>query len=137
MPEKLKPVGGVPHHDLLIGDAENLLILVPEEGFKDTAATSQATLEALRAYAVKLGRRCGLVILVNNLLAQEPESRRVYSEGASPELFFGIALVVNSPLARVIGNLVMRLTKLEIPITLVDSTEAGIAWLKTLPGSSQ
>jgi len=130
MPEPLKKVASVPHHDLFIAEADDILIIIPETGFKDNAAASQVTVAALREYASNLGKRCGLVIMVNNILAQEPESRRVYAEGVLPELFFGIAMVVSNPLARIIGNLGLHLGTLKVPITLVETVEAGISWME-------
>jgi hypothetical protein len=129
--DHLKKVGSAPHHDLLIADADDILIVLPEEGFKDTAEASRVTVAALQEYARKLGRKCGLVIIANNLLAQEPESRRVYAENVVPELFFGITMVVNNPIPRIIGNMGLRLSTLRVPITLVEDIESGIAWLET------
>lgn len=131
LPVNVRKVGSAPHHDLLIADAEDILIVLPEEGFKDTADASRATVAALQEYARKLGRRCGLVIMANNLLAQEAESRRVYGENIIPELFFGIAMVVNNPISRIIGSLGLRLSTLRVPITVVEDVGAGIAWLET------
>ncbi len=129
MTSNLTKVGSVPHHDLMIADAADILIVVPEEGFKDTAEASRVTVAALREYAQKQGKKCGLVIIANNLLAQEAESRRIYAEGVTPDLFFGITMVVGSPVARIIGSLALHLRTLQVPINLVDSIEAGVAWL--------
>ncbi len=124
----MKRVGTAPHHDLMTAGADDILIVVPEVGFKDTPDASRVTLAALRDYAQKVGKRCGLVIVANNLLAQEPESRRVYADGVTPDLFYGIVMVVSSPLARVIGKVATRLSTLKVPLVLVDTIEAGIAW---------
>jgi hypothetical protein len=86
---------------------------------------------ALQEYARKLGRKCGLVIMANNLLAQEAESRRVYAENVVPELFFGISMVVNNPISRIIGSMGLRLSTLRVPICLVENVESGINWLET------
>jgi len=126
----MKKVGSAPHHDLMIAEAEDILIVVPEEGFKDTADASRVTVAALRDYATKLGRKCGLVIIANNLLAQDAESRRNYAEGVTPDLFFGVTMVVSSPLARAIGSVAIRLTVMHIPFGLSESIEAGIAWIE-------
>ncbi len=124
----MKKVGSAPHHELMIADSDDILIVVPEEGFKDTPDASRITLAALREYAQKLGKKCGLVIVANNLLAQEPESRRIYAHGVTPDLFYGIVMVVSSPLARVIGKVATRLSTLKVPLVLVETIEAGIAW---------
>jgi hypothetical protein len=131
LPDNMKKVGNAPHHDLFIADADDILIVLPEEGFKDTAEASSVTVAALQEYSRKLGRKCGLVIMASNLLAQEPESRRVYAENIVPELFFGITMVVTNPISRIIGSMGLRLSTLRVPITLVENIEAGIAWLET------
>lgn len=131
LPDNLKKVGSAPHHALFIAEADDILIVWPEEGFKDTAEASRLTVAALQEYCRKLGKKCGLVIMANNLLAQEPESRRVYAESIVPELFFGITMVVTNPIARIIGGMGLRLGTMRVPITLVETVEAGIAWLET------
>jgi hypothetical protein len=126
----LKKVASVPHHELMIADVDNILIVVPEEGFKDTGETSRVTVEALRDYAAKLGKKCGLAIIENNIISQDPEARRNYGEGVTSDLFFGVTLVVSNPLARTIGNIAMKLAKMEIPTCMTESVESGVAWLK-------
>jgi hypothetical protein len=124
----LKKVGSAPHHELMIAESDDILIIVPETGFKDTPDASRVTVAALRDYAQKLGKKCGLVVVANNLLAQEPESRRVYADAVTPDLFYGIVMVVSNPLARVIGNIATRLSTLKVPLVLAETIEAGIAW---------
>ncbi len=128
MPDNLKKVGTAPHHELFVADVDDIIIVMPEQGFKDTAETSRQTVAALRDYASKLGKPCGLVIIANNLLSQEAESRRIYAEGITADLFFGVSMVVTSPLARAIGTVAIRFTTMAIPLALSDSIEAGIAW---------
>ena len=131
LPENVKKVGSAPHHDLFVAEADDILIVLPEEGFKDTPEVSRVTVAALQEYAHKLGRKCGLVIMANNLLAQEAESRRVYAENVVPELFFGISMVVNNPISRIIGSMGVRLSAMRVPICLVENVEAGMNWLET------
>lgn len=131
MPVNLRKVGSVPQHDLMIASSDDVLVVVPEVGFKDTAEASRTTVAALREYAKNLGKRCGLVIIANNLLTQEAKSRRTYAEGITPDLFFGITMVVSSPLARAIGNVAIRFTAMPIPFVLSENVEAGIAWMKS------
>ncbi len=137
MPLHLKKVGDAPHHDLMIADNDEILIVIPEPGFKDTADASRRTVEALREYARTLGRKCGLVVVANNLMAQEPESRRVYSEQVTADLFYGITLVVSSLMARAIGTVAIRFTKMPIPFSLSSSIESGIDWVNAQDKTEQ
>ena len=133
----LKKVGEAPHHDLMIAENEEILIVIPEPGFKDTADASRRTVEALREYARTLGRKCGLVVVANNLMAQEPESRRVYSEQVTADLFYGITLVVSILMARAIGTVAIRFTKMPIPFSLSSSIESGIDWVRAQEKTEQ
>ncbi len=127
----LKKVASVPHHELMMAEADDVLVVVPEQGFKDTADVTRLTVNALREYAQKLGKRCGLVVIVNNLLSQDAESRRLYGTHLTPDLFFCVTLVVSSPLARAIGGVGLRLAKMPIPLSLSETVEAGLAWAET------
>ncbi len=131
MSKTLRKIGSAPHHDLFVDDSDDILIVMPEEGFKDTAETSRVTVAALQEYARNLGKKCGLVIVANNILAQEAESRRVYADGVTPDLFFGVTMVVSRPVARIIGNLALRLSVMQVPLNVVENIDEGIAWLKS------
>jgi len=113
----------------LVAESDDILIVLPEEGFKDTADASRVTVAALQEYARKLGKKCGLIIVVNNILAQDAESRRIYADGVTPDLFFGVTLVVSSPVARIIGNLALR-RAIRVPLNVVENIDGGIAWLE-------
>ncbi len=132
MSYQLAQVGEVPHTEYFCSSPD-ILIASPESGYKDTPDLSRLNVEFQRNYAQKLGKRCGLVIVMNNLLSQDGESRRLYYKSTTPDLFYGVALVVNNPLARALGTFTLNLTTLKIPMTLVDSIDKGIAWLETLP----
>ena len=39
----MRKVASVPHHDLFIAEADDILIVIPEPGFKDTPEASRVT----------------------------------------------------------------------------------------------
>jgi len=110
----------------------DILVVVPTPGYKDNVEAAFANMEWQKNFARDLGRKCGLVVVLNNLLSQDAESRKVYSEGLLPELFFGSALVVSNPLSRAIGSFFIGLSKPLVPLTLVSSIEDGIDWLENI-----
>lgn len=110
----------------------DILIVVPMPGYKDNVEAARANMEWQQNFARDLGRKCGLVVVLNNLLSQDAESRKVYSEGMLPALFFGSALVVSNPLSRAIGSFFIGLSKPLVPLTLVSSIEDGIGWLENI-----
>lgn len=110
----------------------DILIVNPTPGYKDNVEAAHSNMEWQQTFARKLGKKCGLVVVLNNLLSQDAESRKVYSDGLLPELFYGSALVVSNPLSRAIGSFFIGLSKPVIPLTLVKSIEDGITWLVTI-----
>jgi hypothetical protein len=131
MAHELVKVGSTTDTEYLTA-GEDILVIVPEKGFKDSPAAARVNMDFQTDYARKLGRRCGVVVVMSNLLSQDAESRRIYQEGMNPQLFFGTALVVGNPLSRAIGSFFMGLSKPPVPLTLVNSVEVGIEWLEAL-----
>ena len=128
---ELKKIGNTFNTEYSMHDPD-ILVVVPIPGYKDNVEAARSNMEWQKAFARNLGRKCGLVVVLNNLLSQDAESRKVYSEGMLPELFYGSALVVSNPLSRAIGSFFIGLSKPVIPLTLVNSIEDGIVWLENI-----
>jgi hypothetical protein len=126
-----KKVGSIPQVEYFTPGRDDILIVSPGEAYKDNPERSRATTAFQQDYARSLGKKCGLVVIMNNLLSQDAESRKIYSEATLPGLFYGVAIVVGNPMARAIGIFTLRLTKVAVPTKLVETVEEGIAWLET------
>ncbi|MGB8648524.1 MAG: hypothetical protein WCF84_25030 [Anaerolineae bacterium] len=133
MPHELVKIGNLYNTDYLTAGPD-ILVASPAPGYKDNPESARASIDYQQRYARQLGKKCGVVVVMNNLLSQDAESRRVYAEGATPDLFYGVALVVGNPLARAIGSFFTGLSKPMVPLHLVDSIDSGIAWLETIKG---
>lgn len=132
MPYTLKKVGSIPHVKYLTPGRDDILVISPEPAYKDNAERARATVAFQQNYARTLGRKCGLVVVMNNLLSQDAESRKVYSESTPPELYYGLAIVVDSLLTRAIGTLTLKFTKVALPTKMVETIDDGIAWLESI-----
>lgn len=77
----------------------DILIIVPREGTMDNAKDARENVAYYHDYARSLGKRCGSLVIMANMLAQDAEARRAYQE-IDPHLFFAGALVVESALSR-------------------------------------
>jgi len=109
----------------------DMLIIIPETGLKDNAASAKENTEFQIALAQNTGRPLGLVVYMTSLLSQDADARRIYS-AMDKSLFTGSALVVSNPLARAIGSFFIGLTRPEFPAKLVESIQDGIIWLESL-----
>lgn len=116
---------------------DDIFVGIPEPGYKDSLEAARANAETLRELAHGLGRKCGIVIVMSNLISQDAEVRQAYAEGVPQDRMYGVALVAANPLARAISSFYLGLAKraIPIPVKLVDSIEEGIRWLGGLRGA--
>ncbi|MGB8648523.1 MAG: hypothetical protein WCF84_25025 [Anaerolineae bacterium] len=133
MPHELIHVANLYNTDYLTAGPD-ILVASPAPGYKDTAESARASMDYVQNYARQLGKKCGVVVVMNNILSQDAETRRIYSERSTPDLFYGTAMVAGNPLARAVVSFFLGLSKLPIPLRMVDSIDSGIAWLETIKG---
>jgi hypothetical protein len=76
------------------------------------------------------GRRVPLLLDIRDTGTLTREARMYFSgeEGADPAI--AVALVADSAFTRVVGNLFIRLAKMNYPVQLFASTDEAINWLR-------
>jgi len=129
---KYKEVGHTTNTAIYIAESDpDIIIIVPREGTMDTGRDARENVAYFHEYARKFGRTIGSVVIMSNMLGQEPEARRAYTE-IDPKLVYGGALVVESALSRALGSFFVGLTRPIVPTKLFDSVESAVEWLKTM-----
>jgi len=128
---EFKSVGKTPTTDFTIADPD-ILIGTPKPGTVDNQESAKNNVEFEGNYARELGKRICVVILVGNLLAQDAETRRIYTEGLGEDSLYGVALVSGNSLGRAISSFFMGLTKPKVPTKIFDSIESAIAWARSI-----
>jgi len=124
-------VGKTDTTDFSIADAD-ILIGTPKPGTVDNPEAAKVNVEFEGNDARKLGKRICVVILVDNLLAQDAETRRIYTEGLGEEDLYGVALVSGKSLGRAIASFFMGLSKPKVPTKIFDSVESAIEWAQSI-----
>ena len=107
------------------------MIIVPREGTLDNAKDARENVAFIHAYARALGKPCGSIVIMANMLSQDAEARRAYAE-IDPKLFYGGALVVENALSRALGSFFVGLSRPVVPTRLFDSIEKSIEWLQAM-----
>lgn len=127
-----KEIGKTTNTVVYIAESDpDILIVVPRQGTMDNAKDARENVAYFHEYARSLGKECGSVVIMSNMLAQSAEARRAYQE-MDPRLFFAGALVVESALSRALGSFFVGLTRPVVPTKLFDTVEKAIDWLKTM-----
>ena len=124
-------VGKTATTDFTIADPD-ILIGTPKPGTVDNVESAKANVEFEGNYARELGKRICVVILVDNLLAQDAETRRVYTEGLGEDSIYGVALVSGNSMGRAIASFFMGLSKPKVPTKMFDSIQSAIAWARSI-----
>ncbi len=127
-----KKVGSTTNTEVYVAESDpDIMIIVPREGTKDNFEDASENVAFYHGYARSLGKPCGSVVIMSNMLSQDAEARRAYTT-LDPALIYGGALVVGNALSRALGSFFVGLTRPRVPTRLFDSVEHGVQWLKTM-----
>ncbi len=74
------------------------------------------------------GRRSPLLVNIMNTGAQDRKTRAEWTR--RNDLLSAVALVVGTPLSRVVGNLFLIANRQPLPVRLFDNEESALTWLK-------
>ena len=101
---RYKKIGDTTNTEIYIADSDpDILIIVPREGTIDNFKDACENVAYYHSYARSLGKPCGSVVVMSNMLSQDAEARRAYTT-LDPGLLYGGALVVGSALSRALGS---------------------------------
>ena len=128
---EFRSVGSTVNTDYTIADPD-ILIVTPRPKSIDNPELARINVEFQTGYARKVGKQCAVVVVMSNLLAQDAQTRRIYTEGIVAPLFYGVALVVGNPLSRAIGSFFMGLSRPQLETKMFDSVESAVDWLRTI-----
>ena len=113
-------------------DAPDILIVLPEVGLRDDAASARMNIAFQTEYAEKVGRPCAVIVLLGSLTSQDAEARRIYAAGMKPGVFFAASLVVTNPLSRAIGSFFLGLSRPPVPTKMFPDFDKAIAWAESV-----
>ncbi len=129
---RYKKIGETTNTEIYIAESDpDIMIIVPREGTIDNFKDASENVAYYHNYARSLGKPCGSVVFMSNMLSQDAEARRAYTT-LDPGLIYGGALVVGNALSRALGSFFLGLTRPKVPTKLFDTVENGLQWLKTM-----
>jgi hypothetical protein len=111
--------------------APDILIILPETGLRDDAASARMNMAFQTEYAERLGRPCAVIVLLGSLTSQDAEARRIYAAGMQPGRFYAASLVVTNPLSRAIGSFFLGLSRPPVPTKMFPDFDKAIAWAES------
>jgi hypothetical protein len=109
-------------------DADGILRIVTFPGVEDTMEDAKQNVALCAKFAA--GKRRPILIDMRTLKAQSREVRAYYNGPESKKLLLATALLVESPMSRMIGNFFLGFNKTDVPTRLFKSEAEALAWLK-------
>lgn len=78
------------------------------------------------------GEKVLSIVNITNVKSIEQKARQYYSSPEAERAYKTVALIVGSPVSKMLGNFFIGLNKPKVPLKLFNSEEEGVAWLKGL-----
>ena len=108
---------------------ENNIIHADYDKFADITL-QDAIREVNIALEIGKGEKVLSIINITNVKSIEHKARQYYSSPEAERAYKAVALIVNSPISKMLGNFFLGLNKPKMPVKLFDIKEKGLTWLK-------
>jgi hypothetical protein len=112
-------------------EADMVVRVIIHPGAVQTLADAKENVQALEN--LSQGRPFRAITDIRQMTSQSREAREFYSDASHTQSLVAVAILVGSPMSRVIGNFFMGLNKSNTPTRLFTSDSAALAWLKQFP----
>ena len=109
-------------------DADGIMRINTFPGLEDTMDDARQNIVACTKVAAGTPRP--ILIDMRNLKGQSREVRAYYTGPESTKLNTAVAILVDSPVSRVIGNFFLGFNKMDLPTQLFKSEDEALTWLK-------
>ena len=109
-------------------DPDDIVHVTSFQGVEETLDQARASVNAIRQ--VSEGRRLPLLLDMRPIKGQKREVREYYSSPEASASYKAVAILVGSPISKMIGNIFIGIGKLPVPTKLFSAEEEALAWLK-------
>lgn len=110
-------------------DPQGIVHVTSYPGVEETLAQAQASVAAIRKVSDNTARP--LLLDMRPIRSQRREVRDYYSSAEAVSAYKAVAILVSSPVSKMIGNIFIGIGKLPVPTKLFSAEPEAIDWLKT------
>lgn len=108
--------------------ADGILQVVYFPNIRETLADAQANVAASRSLSPE--KRRPLLVDIRVMRGIDRGARVYYSSAETAQTITALALLVESPLSRLLANFFMGLNKVQVPTRLFTAEDKAVEWLK-------
>ena len=109
-------------------DDAGIIHAVAPKGAQDTLQNAQASLAAIRQTAAGIKRP--VLVDIRRIKSATIEARKFWSGEEVPKVVNAVALLINSPVSRVVGNFYLGLNRSLVPTKIFTDEIQAVDWLK-------
>lgn len=108
--------------------ADRIIYATSLPGSVQTLADAQENMRVTNQLV--MGRPYVMFVDIREIRSQDRDAREHYTQTSTSPTLRAVALLIGSPMSKVIGNFMIGFSKPEIPTRLFSSEAEAIAWLK-------
>lgn len=108
-------------------EADGVVHVITLPGSVQVLADAQANMRAFDQVAD--GKQRPMLLDIRQIKSQDRDARLFYGRPENTRMVTAVAIIVGSPMSRVIGNFVLGFSKASAPTKIFTSEESARAWL--------
>ena len=109
-------------------DADGILRIITFPGVEDTIEDAKNNVATCARFTGDKQRP--MLVDMRTLKAQSRDVRAYYTGPESQKIICAAAVLVDSPISRIIGNFFLGFNKMDLPTKLFRSEDEALTWLK-------
>lgn len=113
---------------VLFLDEQGIVHVTALPGTEETLEQAKASVAAI--WQVAEAQRRPLLLDMRPVKAQRREVRDYYASQEAAQAYKAVAILVDSPISKVIGNVFLGIGKLPVPTKLFSNDQEALVWLQ-------
>lgn len=110
-------------------DPRGFVLATMDRGAELEGSDAREALEA--TWAVAGDQRTRVLVDMRLIRSETREAQQEFVSDYSATVCSAVAILIGSPVSRVIGNFFLRLNKHQVPTKLFNDADAAVSWLLT------
>lgn len=106
------------------------ILVAPDEGCPDDESTARQSIALQAAYWEARGSRGATIVLMDRVVHQTREARRVYQVEVNPVRFTVCGLVSSSVFGRAVASVFVGLSRPAVPTRMFGSVAQALEWAR-------
>lgn len=106
------------------------IVVVPDEGLPDDEVTARQSVALQAAHWQARGQRGATIVLMDRVVHQSKDARRVYQVEVNPASFTVCGLVSSSVFGRAVASVFVGLSRPAVPTRMFGSVDQALQWAR-------